>query len=576
MASLSGGNEHSPIFVGTLRYHNMIHQPIIVASSGRVGLESNLPHCVAQYCNLQLFKSDAPNPIMPNSVPRSSINQATPPPLADLLSHGEVAMSDITAGIQMEIFISWSWPSVLIACILLTIAVLLRSKSVRKTSKLPPGPGGLPWIGQAFEIPMLHSHLYYTKLHKKLGDIYSLVAMGQKFVVLNTYEAAFEILGRQGLVHCERPANPYMRRFLGQENVIVLINANKDWKEGRRLYQMVFNKESSRVEYSKDIAAQLQSYIIHAIERVEDKGNKMLDIALHKILVQSTYGLDLADDDPILENALNATEVSSESLLPTKHLVNIFPSLQYLPAWVPFQTWRTEAKVARQVLDPMIETPWRHFLTNHANGTAKHSVALRIMGEQTPSNSHLLFTLAATNLFAEFLSWRCYFTLKRRRRLRRSSIASLGVNGYPRLTNLPYLDAVMKEVLRWRPVVPLSVPTTPIRDDFYRDYLIPQGAIVIQNNWAISRDERMYPNPDSFDPNRWLVANPPKDSRLWSFGIGRRSPSLRICPAIAYAEVVYATFFMTILATVDILPALDEDGNEQQVRNFSTTGRFVE
>ncbi|KAF8314217.1 cytochrome P450, partial [Clavulina sp. PMI_390] len=136
--------------------------------------------------------------------------------------------------------------------------------------------------------------------------------------------------------------------------------------------------------------------------------------------------------------------------------------------------------------------------------------------------------------------------------------------------NLPYLDAVIKETLRWRPVSPISVPTAVAMDDVYEDINIHKGTIVIQNNWAISRDPTTYGKPETFCPERWLTPNPPTDSRLWAFGIGRR-----ICPGIAYAETLYTTLFMTILATVDIVRATGPDGMDIHVSEKAPTNGRV-
>ena len=92
--------------------------------------------------------------------------------------------------------------------------------------------------------------------------------------------------------------------------------------------------------------------------------------------------------------------------------------------------------------------------------------------------------------------------------------------------SLPYIDALVKEVLRWNVPVPISAPNRAMQDDIYRGYIIPEGAIVIQNVWAICRDPNIYPDPEAFNPDRFLkdgkidplVFNP-EDS---VFGAGRR------------------------------------------------------
>ena len=48
---------------------------------------------------------------------------------------------------------------------------------------------------------------------------------------------------------------------------------------------------------------------------------------------------------------------------------------------------------------------------------------------------------------------------------------------------LPYVDAIVKEVLRWHPIGPLGVPHRVTEDDTYDGYHIAKGTIVISNIW---------------------------------------------------------------------------------------------
>ena len=47
--------------------------------------------------------------------------------------------------------------------------------------------------------------------------------------------------------------------------------------------------------------------------------------------------------------------------------------------------------------------------------------------------------------------------------------------------SLPYLDALMKEVLRWGPVLPLSIPHNSKEEDVYEGMRIPKGATLWPN-----------------------------------------------------------------------------------------------
>lgn len=63
------------------------------------------------------------------------------------------------------------------------------------------------------------------------------------------------------------------------------------------------------------------------------------------------------------------------------------------------------------------------------------------------------------------------------------------VVGQDRLPNLgdredlPYVEAVVKEVLRWYPVAPMALPHTSVQDDMCEGYSIPSGSMLLANVW---------------------------------------------------------------------------------------------
>lgn len=73
---------------------------------------------------------------------------------------------------------------------------------------------------------------------------------------------------------------------------------------------------------------------------------------------------------------------------------------------------------------------------------------------------------------------------------------------------LPYLRALCKEVLRWRPVAVLGgTPHATTEDDWYNGFYIPRGTTILGNSWAINMNEVYYPNPHHFNPLRFLDEN---------------------------------------------------------------------
>jgi cytochrome P450 len=86
---------------------------------------------------------------------------------------------------------------------------------------------------------------------------------------------------------------------------------------------------------------------------------------------------------------------------------------------------------------------------------------------------------------------------------------------------LPYITAVVKESLRWRPIVEIGVPHMLTEDDEYEGYRFPAGTIFTWNSFAIALDPNEYEDPERFYPERFLnedLANPVKGH--WAFGPG--------------------------------------------------------
>jgi len=128
--------------------------------------------------------------------------------------------------------------------------------------------------------------------------------------------------------------------------------------------------------------------------------------------------------------------------------------------------------------------------------------------------------------------------------------------------NLPYIDSVFKEVLRWNMMTPLAIPHRLSEDFQYKGYHLPKGATVMPNSWAITMDPLIFPEPEKFIPERFMPSSDPNaaipiDPRLLTFGYGRR-----ICPGRDFAEMVVWSTMVHILATTTLLKPLDAAGNE--------------
>ncbi|KAG8739605.1 hypothetical protein FRC12_016267, partial [Ceratobasidium sp. 428] len=123
-------------------------------------------------------------------------------------------------------------------------------------------------------------------------------------------------------------------------------------------------------------------------------------------------------------------------------------------------------------------------------------------------------------------------------------------------SKLPYTSALVRELLRWHPVANVIPHQSGSEDDENvvsggKTYRIPAKTLVIVNVWCVRvfwqppdsssnyvRTSRqilhnpdVYHQPEQFQPERYLVENPPPDPEAYAFGFGRR-----VCPGIHVAQ----------------------------------------
>ncbi|KAK9751168.1 hypothetical protein RND81_02G247300 [Saponaria officinalis] len=130
------------------------------------------------------------------------------------------------------------------------------------------------------------------------------------------------------------------------------------------------------------------------------------------------------------------------------------------------------------------------------------------------------------------------------------------------LQNLPYLQAIVKEVLRMHPPGPLlSWSRLAIHDVYIDKTLIPAGTSAMVNMWAITHDPTIWKDPWTFNPTRFIdedVMIMGSDLRLAPFGSGRR-----VCPGRALGLATVQLWLARMLHGFKWLPAQPVDLSER-------------
>lgn len=101
------------------------------------------------------------------------------------------------------------------------------------------------------------------------------------------------------------------------------------------------------------------------------------------------------------------------------------------------------------------------------------------------------------------------------------------------ISRLPYIRCLLKETLRHHAVIPLLVPRVAVRPCIIAGYLIPPGARVVTNVWAIHNDPEVWDEPNEFRPERFLAG---EGGRVGEFGFFPFGAGRRKCAGLPLAE----------------------------------------
>lgn len=112
-----------------------------------------------------------------------------------------------------------------------------------------------------------------------------------------------------------------------------------------------------------------------------------------------------------------------------------------------------------------------------------------------------------------------------------------------------YMRAVIKEIFRLHPAVPVLVPRESLEDVMIDGYNIPAKTRIYVNVWAMGRDPEQWENPEAFQPERFIGSSidfKGQDFELIPFGAGRR-----ICPGITFGTATVELALAQLLHSFD-------------------------
>eukprot|EP00058_Branchiostoma_floridae_P017177 XP_002602665.1 hypothetical protein BRAFLDRAFT_210347 [Branchiostoma floridae] len=419
----------------------------------------------------------------------------------------------------------------------------------------------MPVLGHLLALDDKAPHLTLTAWRRQYGDVFTIKLGMEDAVVLNGYTAVKDALVDRTELFASRPPRYMFDVLVGFGKDIAAARWGPAFRQRKRFATAVLKNLGMKVGRGsmEDGIREEARYLCNRVRG--NNGSPFGDIehdvtvAVANIICSMAFGKRYDYEDETFKELYGAIATIAFQLS-TARLLGVFPFLRFVPigragtnAWEAYdkvkKVLREEISRHRDRLDR--ENP-RDFLEfcllelerqEKVDGLTEENVLyltgdLFLAGTETTTNT-LLWSLLFMTLYPDVQT-----------KVHDEIDAVVGEN-MPALSHrsqLPYVNAYLMEVMRFRTLGPvLSHATT--QDVKVQGYDIPNGTRVLVNLHSVHVDPAYWPDPDRFDPERFLdaegnVINHPES--FIPFGGGRR-----VCLGEQLARMELFLFFSTLL-----------------------------
>ncbi|XP_073057698.1 strychnine-11-hydroxylase-like isoform X2 [Primulina eburnea] len=361
---------------------------------------------------------------------------------------------------------------------------LFKDKNIKKTGQLPPGPKGLPIIGNLHQFDPAHPHLCLYDFAKTYGPLMSMKFGFRAAIVVSSARVAKLALKNNDMALSGRPRLIALNKLTYNGSDISASSYNATWREMRKIGILHLFSAKQVVSFRPVREDEVSCMIEDMIEK--SKSNKLINISRSMFLLTNSFicraGFGKKYDD---QEKRGFNDLFKENQAMLAEFFDIF-----------------------------------------------------IAGTET---SATLIVWAMTSLM------KTPRAMKKAQEEVRNLVDNKGAVDEDDVPNLPYLKAIIKETLRLFPPAPLSIPRETIERCTIDGYEIRPKTVVYVNVHAIGLDPEYWENPTEFNPDRFLdstIDYRGQDFGLLPFGSGRRGcPGINM--GIAIVELALANLLYT-------------------------------
>ncbi|CAO2828070.1 unnamed protein product [Amaranthus hypochondriacus] len=410
---------------------------------------------------------------------------------------------------------------------------------------LPPGPKGLPLIGNLHQFEPSKPHIYFSNLAKIYGPILSLKFGCRQVIVIQSSKLAKEVLQTQDLNFCNRPKLVGCQR-LSYNGLDIVFTPFGDYFREIKKISVVHLFSSKRVESFASVRQEEIAWMVQKIQSLSSSSqivnlSHLLSTCTRFIICKIAFGKRYEDQggsrrfDKLLSEA--------EAMFSTFFFTDYFPRIGWVDNLIgKFSRLEKIFKDLDEFYDEIIND---HINPNRPPSQREDivDVLLHLKKERSfeLSLEHIKavlmnILLAGTETSSAMVVWAMTELIKNPTSMKkaqdelRNGIKDKDCIQNSDLIELDYFKAVVKETLRLHTATPLLVVHENIQKSIIQGFDILPNTLVYVNAWSIMRDPESWTDPEKFMPERFLKSSidfKGNNFELIPFGAGRR-----ICPGL--------------------------------------------
>ncbi|WP_299191018.1 cytochrome P450 [uncultured Litoreibacter sp.] len=326
--------------------------------------------------------------------------------------------------------------------------------------------------------------------------------------------------------------NEGLRPLLGNS---VFVTNGETWKRQRRIIDPAFEGGRLRDTFPAMWAAGQAA--VARLDEGETEIEQETSFAAADVIFRTLFSI------PIEDEVASRVFTQFRDYQRSQPILNI-AAMVPLPRWVP-RLFSRQTKDTAKAIRALITQLTAARMAAIKAGTAPDDLATKIMTTKDPETGQTfstdemvdqvaIFFLAGHETSASALAWTLYLLAMHPDWQDRLADEAKALEQGPDVAVMSKLRLsrdVFREGLRLYPPVPMMVREASCPENF-RDRDIKKGAQIVVSPWHLHRQERLWDNPDGFDPTRWGTENGKTCQRDAYIPF---SSGARVCPGAGFA-----------------------------------------